>query len=157
MLFLGPFLFHYEDRKMTKKQQNFLFRGEGVRNWREVIPDTRFDACHLFWLECTLGAPGRCPSTVRLVFPVLVFQPRKQQNRTRTTSSTVLGTPLNRTLTKKFPFRRALRRLPCWLALNSELGIHWKLGLSPLGTAQETVLRHVYFGCSLQVHKDLVT
>ena len=46
---------------------------------------------------------GRCPSTVRLVFPVLVFQLSKQQNRTRTTSSTVLETPPNRTRTKKFP------------------------------------------------------
>ena len=46
---------------------------------------------------------GWCPSTVRLVFPTLVFQLSKQQNRTRTTSSTVLGTPPNRTRTKKFP------------------------------------------------------
>ena len=46
---------------------------------------------------------GVCPSTVRPVFPVLVFQQSKQQNRTRTTSSTVLGAPPNRTRTKKFP------------------------------------------------------
>ena len=46
---------------------------------------------------------GRCPSTVRPVFPVLVFQLSKQQNRTRTTSSTVLGTPPNRTRTERFP------------------------------------------------------
>ena len=45
---------------------------------------------------------GRCPSTVRPVFPMLVFQISKQQNRTRTTSLAVLGTPLNRTRTKKF-------------------------------------------------------
>ena len=32
-----------------------------------------------------------------------VFQLSKQQNRTRTTSLTVLGTPPNRTRTKKFP------------------------------------------------------
>ena len=43
---------------------------------------------------------GRCPSTVRPVFPMLVFQRSKQQNRTRTTSSSVLGTPPNRTRTK---------------------------------------------------------
>ena len=43
-----------------------------------------------------------CPRTVRPVFPVLVFQLRKQQNRTRTAPSTVLETPLNRTRTKKF-------------------------------------------------------
>ena len=40
--------------------------------------------------------------TVRPVFPVLVFQQSKQQNRTWTTSSTVLGTPPNRTRTNKF-------------------------------------------------------
>ena len=34
---------------------------------------------------------GQCPSTVRPVFPVVVFQLSKQQNRTRTTPSTVLG------------------------------------------------------------------
>ena len=34
---------------------------------------------------------GRCPSTVRPVFPVLVFQLGMQQNRPRTTSSTVFG------------------------------------------------------------------
>ena len=31
---------------------------------------------------------GRCPSTVRFVFPVLVFDPSKQKSCTRTTSST---------------------------------------------------------------------
>ena len=41
--------------------------------------------------------------TVRPVFHVLVFQLGEQQNRTRTTSSTVLGAPLNRTRTRKFP------------------------------------------------------
>ena len=40
---------------------------------------------------------GRCLSTVRPVFPVLVFQLSKQQNRT------VLQTPPNRTQTKKLP------------------------------------------------------
>ena len=52
---------------------------------------------------------GCCPSTVRPVFPVLVFQLGKQQNRTRTTSSTVLGTPPNRTLGT---FRRSYRDPP---------------------------------------------
>ena len=37
------------------------------------------------------------------MFPLLVFQLSKQQNRTRTTPSTVLETPPNRTRTKKFP------------------------------------------------------
>ena len=46
---------------------------------------------------------GRCPSTVRPVFPVLVFQLSEQQNHTRTASSTVLGTSPNSTRTKKFP------------------------------------------------------
>ena len=45
----------------------------------------------------------RCPSTVRPVFLVLVFHLSKQQNRTRTTSSTVLGDPPHRTRTKKLP------------------------------------------------------
>ena len=48
---------------------------------------------------------GHCPRTLRPVFPVFAFQLSKQQNRTRTTSSTVLGTPPNRTWTKKFPGR----------------------------------------------------
>ena len=52
---------------------------------------------------------GQCPSTVRSVFPMLVFQLSKQQNRTRTTSSTVLGTPPNRTRTIKIPFRNYYR------------------------------------------------
>ena len=51
-----------------------------------------------FWVSL-----GQCPSAVPLVFPVLVFQLSKQQNRTRTTSSTVLRTPPNRTRTEKFP------------------------------------------------------
>ena len=54
------------------------------------------------WEGLNLGV-GLCPSTVPPVFPMLVFQLSKQQNRTRTTSSTVLGTPPNRTRTKKFP------------------------------------------------------
>ena len=41
------------------------------------------------YIECSLGSKlGRCPGTVRRVFPLLVFQVSKQQNRTRTTSST---------------------------------------------------------------------
>ena len=46
---------------------------------------------------------GRCPTTVRPVFAVVVFQPSKQQNRTWTTSSTLLGTPPNSTRTKRIP------------------------------------------------------
>ena len=46
---------------------------------------------------------GWCPSTVRPVFPMLVFQLSKRQNRTRTTFSTVLGTPPSCTWTKRFP------------------------------------------------------
>ena len=41
-------------------------------------------------------------STVQPVLPVLVIQPSKQRNRTRTTSSTVLETPLSGTRTKTF-------------------------------------------------------
>ena len=39
---------------------------------------------------------GWCPSAVRPVFPMLVLQPSKQQNRTRTSSLTVPRTPPNR-------------------------------------------------------------
>ena len=91
---------------------------------------------------------GRCPSTVRPVFPVLVFQLSKQQNRTRTTSSTVLGTPPNRTRTKKSSLKDLRGRLLS--SLGSQLGIHRNLGLSPLGTVPETVLRHLltsFKGC----------
>ena len=46
---------------------------------------------------------GRCPSTVRPVLPVLVFQLSKEIEPTRTTSSTKLGSPPNSTQTKQFP------------------------------------------------------
>ena len=46
-------------------------------------------------------------STVRPVFPVVVFQPTyKQQNRTQTDSSTVFGTPPDRTQTKRSPLEK---------------------------------------------------
>ena len=61
----------------------------------------------------------RCPSTVRPVFPMLVSQLSKQQNRTRTTSSTVLETPPNRTRTKKNPLRKALRRFAFLVGLSA--------------------------------------
>ena len=48
----------------------------------------------------SLSSLERRPGTVRPVFPVLVFQLSKQQNRIQTTSSAVLGTPPNRTRTK---------------------------------------------------------
>ena len=63
---------------------------------------------------------GWCPSTVRPVFPVLVFQLSKQQNRTRTTSSTVLGTPPNRTRWQRIPLRRALRRFAFLVGFSTE-------------------------------------
>ena len=68
---------------------------------------------------------GMCPSTVRPVFPVLVFQLSKQQNRTRTNSSTVLGTPTNRTRTKKFSLEELLGS--CFLSwvLNWESTENW--------------------------------
>ena len=79
---------------------------------------------------------GRCPNTVRPVLHLLVFQlgPEllgKQQNRALTTSSTVLEISPNRTRTKRFPCRRALRQLPS--------GTHRKWALSQLGTVQETL------------------
>ena len=61
---------------------------------------------------------GRCPGTVRPVFPVLVFQLSKQQNRTRATSSTVLGTPPNRTRTEKLPLN--LRPVAFLVGLSTE-------------------------------------
>ena len=42
---------------------------------------------------------------------------------------------------KEIPFRRALRRLLS--SLDSQLGMHRKLGFSPLGTVPETVLGHL--------------
>ena len=55
---------------------------------------------------------GRCPSTVQPVFPMFVFQLSKQQNRTRTTSSTHDHTrnPSEPCSDKEIPLRRALRR-----------------------------------------------
>ena len=95
------------------------------------------------WLFPDGAKLGRCLSTVRPVFPVLVFQISKQLNRTRKTSSTVLGTPPNRTWTKRFPLvlGRALRRLLCWSG--SQLGIHQTFGLSPVGTVHDTVLGYL--------------
>ena len=46
---------------------------------------------------------GQCLSTFRPVFPVLVFQQRKQQNWSQTTSSTIHGTHPNHAQTKEFP------------------------------------------------------
>ena len=71
----------------------------------EICPGHGFSKTPVHYKVVTAIFPTlwRCPSTVRRVFPVLVFQLSKQQNRTRTTSSTVLGTPPNRTRTKKFP------------------------------------------------------
>ena len=69
-----------------------------------IVPEREFLESHEFPERRVVGLLlGRCPSTVRLVFPVLVFQLSKQQNRTRTTSSTVLKTSPNRTRTKKVP------------------------------------------------------
>ena len=59
------------------------------------------------------------------------FQLSKQQNRTRTTSSTVLGTPPNRTRTMNFPLEE----------LWGGCFVSW--GLSPRGTVPETVLGHL--------------
>ena len=47
---------------------------------------------------------AQCPSTVRPVFPMLVFQQGKQENHTQITFSAVLGTPPHRhSRTKRFP------------------------------------------------------
>ena len=51
----------------------------------------------------------QCPSTVRSVFPMLVFQPSEQRNHTQTTPSTVLRTTPNHARTITSPSRRTLR------------------------------------------------
>ena len=74
---------------------------------------------------------------------VLVLQLSKQQNRTNGAlgqPAQPFSEPLRTVLGKEIPFRRALRRLPCWLGF--QLGIHQKLGLS----APETVLGHLLSG-----------
>ena len=83
---------------------------------------------------------GRCPSTVPPVFPVLVFQLSKQQNRTRTTFSTVLGTPPNRTRTKKSPLEELWGGCFVSWALNRESTKNWDFHRA--GTVHETVLGH---------------
>ena len=72
---------------------------------------------------------------------MLVFQLSKQQNRTRTTSSTVLGTPPNRTRTKKFPLEELGGG--CFLSwvLNWESTENWDF--HRFGTVHETVLGHL--------------
>ena len=84
---------------------------------------------------------GWCPEYCAAVFPVLVFQLSKQQNRTRTTSSTVLGTPPNRTRTKKFSLEKSFEVVA--LLVGFSAGTHRKLGFSPLRTVHETVLGHL--------------
>ena len=76
-----------------------------------------------------------CPAPV---FPVLVFQLSKQQNRTRTKKfSTVLGTPPNRTRTKKFPLEELWGGCFVSWVLNWEssekLGVPSFLGVSQRG------------------------
>ena len=67
---------------------------------------------------------GRCPSTVRSVFPVLVFQLSKQQNHARTPSSTVLRNPPNRARTNKFPEQPGGRCFVGWV-VNWESTENW--------------------------------
>ena len=69
------------------------------------------------WLQKAPKAPFKdrpedlTPPT-QCVFPVLVFQLSKQQNRIPTTYSTVVGT-LQTVLGQGSPLRRVLKRLPC--------------------------------------------
>ena len=82
---------------------------------------------------------GRCPSTVRPVFPVLVFQLRNQA--TEPHSDNLLNrirNPSEPYSDKVIPRGRALRRLPC--KLGSQVEIHRKSALSQLGTVHKTVL-----------------
>ena len=75
------------------------------RMWKPILEENvlKHTLFSLSMHSSRVTSIGRCPSTVRPVFPLLVVQLSKQQNRTRTTSSTVLETPPNRTRTKKFP------------------------------------------------------
>ena len=121
---------------MNRTRMNSL---KNLANMRKMIPQKYFpvfarvpiQAPHVFapkltpqeiFPACIGFVPG---GTVRPVFPVLVFQQSKRQNRTRTTSSTVLGTPPNRTRTKKFPLEDL--RGGCFVswALNSESTEDW--------------------------------
>ena len=94
------------------------YQSQVQRQERLEVPSTR-----------EASESSRClrwsPSTVRPVSPMLVFQLSKQQNRTRTTSSTVLGTPPNRTQTKTFPLEEL--RGDCFLSwvLNWESTEDW--------------------------------
>ena len=81
---------HYSGRKEVGGLEGAL------RDWPPDLVNTSADKKRLF-----------CPGTVRPVFPVLVFQLSEQQNRTRTTFPTVLGTPPNRTRTKTFPLEKS--------------------------------------------------
>ena len=81
---------------------------------------------------------GRCPSTVRAVFPMFVFQLSKQQNRTQTTLSTVLGTPPNRTGTKRFP-QKSFEAVALWVGFSS--GNPPKIGTFTAGNRTQNRIR----------------
>ena len=91
-------------RILSRLWPSWVFRPPTLWKWHDSsakeAPDLVFVVCQ-FCLS--LFILGWCPSTVRCVSPVLVFQLGKQQNRTRTNSSTVLVAPPNRTRTKRFP------------------------------------------------------
>ena len=97
---------------------------------------------------------GRCPSTVPPVFSALGFQLSKQQNRTRTTFSTVLGTPPTCTRAKKNPLEELGGGCFASWVLNWESTENWYF--HRLGTVHETVLGHfLRFGGSGHRKKDL--
>ena len=99
-----------------------------------------FEGITFKYCNCEAQELSRSPTLCRTVFgpcfPCWSFN--YASNRT------VLGQPpqpyLDPYSNKEIPFRRALRRLHC--SLGSQLGIHRKLGLSPLGTVHATVLGH---------------
>ena len=95
-------------------------------------------------LRCPpLGPPelGWCQSTVRPVFPMLVFQLGRLNRTVLLQPPQPYSEPSEPYSDKDSPLRRALRRLLSWLG--SQLGIHRNLGLSPLGAVHEAALGHL--------------
>ena len=75
------------------------------------------------------------------MFPVLVFQQSKQQNRTWTNLLNRTRNPSEPYSDKEIPIRRALR--PVALLVGLSTGNPTKIGTLTLGTVRETVLGHL--------------
>ena len=114
-----------------RERRTFQGIAREIRNFSKII------ILEWFFVSNNFVSEG----TVWCVFPVLVFQLSKQQNRTWTTSSTVLGTPPNRTRTKRFPLEELCGGCSLSWVLNWESTENWDI--SPPGTVHETVLGHL--------------